>query len=172
MTEFPPFPHPQLRHLTPCVINGILQCPVHAMRGGTSTGIVLWRQHVLREPELLEELTRHLMGVPHEGEAPGDRQLTGPGRGTLTSNKVFLLDVDGSAQRITSTLAQLAAGRSAIEWSVDCGNMSAALPLFALDTGLIEASAADEDQCIAIHNRNTSSDMSARLHWQASWARR
>jgi 2-methylaconitate cis-trans-isomerase PrpF len=36
-------------------------------------------------------------------------------------------------------LAQLAADKSAIDWSVNCGNMSSALPLYALETGLIQA---------------------------------
>jgi len=168
MNALPPFPHPQLRHLTPCMFNGVLQFPVYAMRGGTSTGIVLWERHVPHDTVLREELIRHIMGVPQEGEAPGDRQLTGLGRGTPTSNKVFLVEVERPSQRITSTLAQLAAGRSAIDWSVNCGNMSAALPLFALDTGLIETNAAAEDQMMTIHNRNTGGKMSAQVHWRAN----
>lgn len=165
--ELPRFPHPQLQHLAPCTIHGVLQFPVHAMRGGTSTGIVLWEPQLPPETPLREELIRHIMGVPQAGESAGDRQLAGLGRGTPTSNKVFLVEVESASQRITSTLAQLAAGRSAIDWSVNCGNMSAALPLFALDTGLIEAGTPSAAQDITVYNRNTGTEMSAQVLWHA-----
>jgi hypothetical protein len=52
---------------------------------------------------------------------------------------VFIVSRPSSGEAdIASTLAQLAADKSAIDWSVNCGNMSAALPLFALDTGLVK----------------------------------
>jgi 2-methylaconitate cis-trans-isomerase PrpF len=81
------------------------------------------------------------MGVPPTGEVKGNRQTTGLGRGPSTSNKVFIVDHSPTADAdITSTLAQLAADKSAIDWSVNCGNMSAALTMYALDTGLFHAS--------------------------------
>lgn len=118
---------------------GQFEFPVHHMRGGTSTGLVLWEDLMPTSRLLREELLRHLMGVPMAGELPGNRQITGLGRGPATSNKVFLAkieQVDGR-QQIVSTLAQLAAGHGRIDWSVNCGNMSSALLLWALDTGMI-----------------------------------
>ena len=104
---------------------GILQFPVFHMRGGTSTGLVLAREAVPEDEALLEELLRHLMGVPLVGEWPGNTQITGLGRGIPTSNKVFIVERVPGETRMTSTLAQLAAGKSQIDWSVNCGNMSA-----------------------------------------------
>ncbi|MDR6235850.1 PrpF domain-containing protein [Pseudomonas oryzihabitans] len=132
----------------------IPELPVHYMRGGTSTGVVIWEPLVPKEEHLRAELLRHLMGVPHTGEAPGNRQITGLGRGPATSNKVFLAHIEETAtgQRIVSTLAQLANEHGEIDWSVNCGNMSSALPLWAVDSGLIEV---PESGAFDIEIRNT-----------------
>ena len=112
---------------------GVIEIPVHYMRGGTSTGVVIWEPLLPQDEGLKAELLRHLMGVPLEGQQPGNRQITGLGRGPATSNKVFLARVEEGAAgcHIVSTLAQLASDHSEIDWSVNCGNMSSALPLWA-----------------------------------------
>jgi 2-methylaconitate cis-trans-isomerase PrpF len=124
------------------------------MRGGTSTGVVLWHEHLPADPALREEAIRWIMGVPPTGDVKGNKQTTGLGRGPSTSNKVFIVgnSPDKDAD-ITSTLAQLAADKSAIDWSVNCGNMSAALPMYALDTGIIKA--IPGTTCMRIYNTNT-----------------
>ncbi|OEC37289.1 hypothetical protein SAMN05216600_102266 [Pseudomonas cuatrocienegasensis] len=140
----------------PRLRDGVLEFPVHHVRGGTSTGLVLWEPFAPREAHLREELLRHLMGVPLAGSQPGNRQITGLGRGTPISNKVFFVDwhrhVDG--ERLTSTLAQLASDHAAIDWSVNCGNLSSALPLWALDVGLVTV-ARGATRTVVIRNTNT-----------------
>lgn len=140
----------------PRLRDGLIEFPVHHVRGGTSTGLVLWEPFAPREPELREELLRHLMGVPLTGTHPGNRQITGLGRGAPTSNKVFFADWEthAGAGRLVSTLAQLAGDHAAIDWSVNCGNLSSALPLWALDVGLASV-AAGETADISIRNSNT-----------------
>lgn len=136
--------------------NGVPEFPVHHMRGGTSTGLVIWEALAPPDLALKEELLRHLMGVPLDGELPGNRQITGLGRGPATSNKVFFADVEPGPDglHLASTLAQLAAQTAAVDWSVNCGNMSAALPLWALDMGLADP-AEPGPWSIAIRNTNT-----------------
>lgn len=130
-------PNPALAAFVPRIVQGVLELPVYYMRGGTSTGIVLWEEHLPKDLALREEAIRWIMGVPPEGEVKGNKQTTGLGRGPTTSNKVFIVNrSDKPDADITSTLAQLAADKAAIDWSVNCGNMSAALPMYALDTGL------------------------------------
>ncbi|NTB87549.1 PrpF domain-containing protein [Agrobacterium tumefaciens] len=148
----------------PRVNNGIVEFPSYLMRGGTSTGLVIDERHMPTNLELREELLRHLMGVPLDSALPGNRQTTGLGRGPATSNKVFLVqEEDGkSARRLISTLAQLASDHSRIDWSVNCGNMSAALPLWALDSGLLEFGANGEG-LIEIRNTNTGLMTEARM---------
>lgn len=147
---------PALPDLVPRQRCGVIEFPVHHMRGGTSTGLVLHAACVPADLALREELLRHLMGAPQSGLLPGNRQITGLGRGAPTSNKVFLADVEQHAgqARLVSTLAQLAGGHPDIDWSVNCGNMSSALQLWGLDSGVIEALAIGT-HAIDIRNTNT-----------------
>ena len=160
-----PFARLRVDHMdSPRLHDGTMEFPVYYMRGGTSTGLVLWERNVPQDPALREELLRHLMGVPLLGRRPGNRQITGLGRGAATSNKVFLADVEdaGGAARLVSTLAQLASDHSAIDWSVNCGNMSASLLLWALDTGLVRRNRTGPCD-MGIRNTNTGVITTARM---------
>jgi 2-methylaconitate cis-trans-isomerase PrpF len=149
VSPLPPELRPRCRH-------GVLEFPVHHMRGGTSTGLVLWQPYAPAAHHLKEELLRHLMGVPLAGRDDGHKQITGLGRGSPTSNKVFFAEVgvDHAAPVIVSTLAQLAGNHGGIDWSVNCGNMSSALQLWAIDMGLLPASAGGSAD-VRIRNTNT-----------------
>ena len=140
--------------MSPRFFDGVLEIPVYHMRGGTSTGILLYEAHLPDDLGLREELIRHIMGVPLMGEVDRNAQITGLGRGIPQSCKVFI--VDNSARDdadIQSTLAQLAPTKAAIDWSVNCGNMSAALPVFAAQVGLV--SLTPGSNCVRIFNTNT-----------------
>ena len=139
----------------PYLQDSVLHIPVSYMRGGTSTGVVLWGPHLTPFGDLREEIIRKIMGVPDTGELKGNKQITGLGRGPATSNKVFIVEpADGVRADFNSTLAQLAAEKSAIDWSVNCGNMSAAIPLFLLNNGLLTAG--DPTTEVRVFNTNTS----------------
>jgi 2-methylaconitate cis-trans-isomerase PrpF len=134
---------------------------VHHVRGGTSTGLVISDRLAPRDLALREELLRHLMGVPMRGVRTGNKQLTGLGRIVPTGNKVFFAEMErdaAGAPRLVSTLAQLAADKATIDWSVNCGNMSAALPLWALDTGLATRG---EARVFTLDIRNTNTGVTA-----------
>lgn len=139
----------------PFLHNDVLHVPVSYMRGGTSTGVVLWGPHLTPFGDFREEVIRKIMGVPDTGELKGNKQITGLGRGPATSNKVFIVEpADGVQADFNSTLAQLAAEKSAIDWSVNCGNMSAAIPLFLINNGLLPAG--DPNTEVRVFNTNTS----------------
>ncbi len=147
-------PNPALADFVPRLVNGALELPVYYMRGGTSTGVVLWHEHLPADDTLREEAIRWIMGVPATGVFNGNKQITGLGRGPSTSNKVFIVNRSSTAEAdIASTLAQLAADKSAIDWSVNCGNMSAALTMYALDTGIFRPSVGTT--VMRIFNTNT-----------------
>lgn len=155
---------PKWPDLLPRLRNGTVEFPVHHMRGGTSTGLVLWEPFVPAEPGPREELLRLLMGVPRDGRKPGYKQVNGLGRGTATSNKVFLARVDEEAgtPTLVSTLAQLANDHFGVDWSVNCGNMSSALPLWAHDAGFV-GTQGDGRLELAIRNTNTGVLTTARM---------
>lgn len=141
-------------------------CPVLHVRGGTSTGLIIAEEDAPTGLELREELLRRLMGVPLKGVKPGNTQVSGLGRIVPTSNKVFFARIERAQTtrpKIVSTLAQLAADTSEIDWSVNCGNMSAALPLWALERGIWQPDTAARNFEIEIFNTNTRSTMVARM---------
>ena len=153
---------PGFESFSPRLFNGVAHFPLYYMRGGTSTGVVLWEPHLPQSLELKEELIRRVMGVPVTGETKGNKQINGLGRGPATSNKVFMLNMhEGPEADLSSTLAQLAADKSAIDWSVNCGNMSSALPIYALEMGLIQAQKPLTQ--LRIFNTNTKVITDARL---------
>jgi 2-methylaconitate cis-trans-isomerase PrpF len=149
----------------PLLRDGCVEFPVHHVRGGTSTGLVISERWAPREQTLREELLRHLMGLPLEGTRAGNRQITGLGRIVPTGNKVFFarVEANGSQRRIVSTFAQLAADKAAVDWSVNCGNMTAALPLWALHTGQVEPVGAGDTFEIDIFNTNTAVTAGSRM---------
>lgn len=158
----PDGPGDETMELAPRFLNGLLEIPVHHVRGGTSTGVVLDERRLPADSGLREEAIRNLMGVPLAGEAPGNRQLAGLGRGVSTSNKVFLIEPSTRpGADLDSTLAQLAADKSAIDWTVNCGNMTAALPHVAFELGMLAPKAGENR--IRIRNRNTGVVTEARL---------
>src|SRR5450830_465183 len=156
MLALPDF-HPRHR-------SGVIEFPVHHMRGGTSTGLVLWEPYLPPQQDLREELLRHLVGVPQTGAQPGNRQITGLGRGPATSNKVFIADVEQHAgqPRLVSTLAQLASEHGNIDWSVNCGNMSSALQLWGIDMGLLATEDSGQQE-VSIRNTNTGVNTTSRM---------
>jgi 4-oxalomesaconate tautomerase len=156
----------------PMLRSGCIEFPVHHVRGGTSTGLVIGEHWAPGDRLMREELLRHLMGLPLDGARAGNKQITGLGRIVPTGNKVFFarLETDGNDRRIVSTFAQLAADKAAVDWSVNCGNMTAALPLWALDTGQIEAVEAGGAFAIDIFNTNTGVTAGSRMRLDADGA--
>ncbi len=64
--------------------------------------------------------------------------------------------------QIVSTLAQLAGGKSQIDWSVNCGNMSAALPYWAIDQHFLPRQLNGKGE-VEIFNTNTKTTMIGRV---------
>ena len=144
---------------------GTWEFPVLHVRGGTSTGLIIWDRIAPRQLELREELLRHLMGLPLQGSTSDTKQITGLGRGYPTSNKVFFAEMAATAAggpQIVSTLAQLAGGKSQIDWSVNCGNMSAALPFWAIDQHFLPRQLNGKGE-VEIFNTNTKTTMIGRV---------
>jgi 4-oxalomesaconate tautomerase len=144
---------------------GTWEFPVLHVRGGTSTGLIIWDCIAPKQLELREELLRHLMGLPLQGATSDSKQITGLGRGYPTSNKVFFAEMATNAAggpQIVSTLAQLAGGKSQIDWSVNCGNMSAALPFWAIDQHFLPRQLDGKGE-VEIFNTNTKTTMIGRV---------
>ena len=139
-----------------------IEIPVYYMRGGTSTGVLVKKEDLPIDKRKRDIILRKIMGIP-EISTPGNNQITGLGRGIPTSNKVFIVEVaDKEKRKARSTLAQLAADKNTIDWSVNCGNMSSAIPLYLLESELIDVE--NGINTIEIFNTNTKKSTNAYIN--------
>jgi 2-methylaconitate isomerase len=118
------------------------------MRGGTSRGPVLWSDGLPSEPAARDAAVLQLVG----GRAV---QTDALGGGSATTSKLVVVKpvsgVDGLI--LEYSVAHVIVGRNQVDWTGTCGNMTATVPLFALEEGLIDAGAA-----ASVRLRNTSTN--------------
>lgn len=108
------------------------------MRGGTSKGLFFRRDHLpalAREPGAFRDaLLLRAMGSPD----PFAQQIDGMGGATSSTSKIAIVS---ASQRpghdVDFLFGQVAIGRALIDWSGNCGNLSAAVGAFAIHSGLI-----------------------------------
>ena len=106
------------------------------MRGGTSRGAVLRADCLPKDALLRDAAIVRLVG--------GDTvQTDAVGGGTPTTSKLVLvmpvLD-DPSGIVLEYAVGNIVFGQNAVDWSGTCGNMTAAVPLYALEEEIIPAS--------------------------------
>jgi 2-methylaconitate cis-trans-isomerase PrpF len=122
--------------------------PCQIVRGGTSKAIFLLDCHLPRPGLDRDALLLRLMGAPHL------TRIDGVGGSTLLTSKIAIIGgptVDDAD--VDYTFAQVEVDRGHIDYSANCGNISAAVAGFAIDTGLMEARA--PITTVRIHNTNT-----------------
>ena len=128
-----------------------LKLPATFMRGGTSNAIVFRQEDLPEDRELWSEIFIAAIGSPD----PYARQLNGMGGGISSLSKVCVV---GPSTRPDAdfdyTFAQVAVREASVEYTGNCGNMSAAMAPFAVDEGYLKV---DGDKAVVrIHNTNTS----------------
>lgn len=125
-------------------------CEAVYMRGGTSKG-VFFHQHALPDdPTERDAFILDVLGSPD----PYGRQLDGMGGGVSSLSKVMIVarseregvDVDYLA-------GQVAIGEPRVDYAANCGNLSSAVGVFAIDQGLVEAG--DGQATVRMFNLNT-----------------
>lgn len=116
------------------------------MRGGTSKGTFF----LLRDlPERCQEagpardaFLLRVVGSPD----PYGKQIDGLGNGTSSTSKTVILSKSSSADHDVDYLfGQVAIDKAFIDWSGNCGNLTAAVGAFAITNGLIDASRIPRD---------------------------
>ena len=127
-----------------------VKIPAVFMRGGTSKAIVFKQQDLPADRSLWDDIFLAAIGSPD----PSGRQLDGMGGGVSSLSKICIV---GPASRpdadIDYTFAQVLVKEKRVDYSGNCGNMSAAMGPFALDEGLVDA---DGPQAVVrIYNTNT-----------------
>src|SRR5215475_10982493 len=115
-----------------------LRIPAVYMRGGTSKGVFFLAEDL---PSDLQQRDRVLMRVIGSPDRYG-KHTDGMGGATSSTSKVVILSKSKHAGcDVDYLFGQVAIDKPLIDWSGNCGNLSAAVGPFAISTGLVEAPA-------------------------------
>lgn len=128
--------------------NGDLAVPCGLYRGGTSRGVLVRSRDLPYPREVVERVLLRIFG------SPDARQIDGLGAGNSQTSKAMFVDpASGRDHDVQMTLAQVAVAHETVDWGGNCGNMTAAVGVFAIDSGLVPAT--DPVTVVRILSRNT-----------------
>ncbi|MCP1315490.1 PrpF domain-containing protein, partial [Halomonas sp. 707D7] len=128
-----------------------VEIPATYMRGGTSKGVFFKLDDLpeaARAPgSARDRLLQRLMGSPD----PYEKQIDGMGGATSSTSKAVILSKSASPDHDVDYLfGQVAIDRPFVDWSGNCGNLSAAVGPFAIRAGLIEAARIPENGVVEV----------------------
>ncbi|TWD50106.1 2-methylaconitate cis-trans isomerase PrpF [Pseudomonas sp. SJZ131] len=111
------------------------------MRGGTSKGVFFSLKDLPEAAQVpgpaRDALLLRVIGSPD----PYDKQIDGMGGATSSTSKTVILSKSSKADHDVDYLfGQVSIDKPFVDWSGNCGNLSAAVGSFAISNGLVEAS--------------------------------
>src|SRR5471030_2520460 len=118
-----------------------IKIPSTYMRGGTSKGVFFSLQDLPEAAQIpgpaRDALLLRVIGSPD----PYDKQIDGMGGATSSTSKTVILSKSIKADHDVDYLfGQVSIDKPFIDWSGNCGNLSAAVGSFAISAGLVDAS--------------------------------
>lgn len=123
-----------------------IKIPATYMRGGTSKGIFFHLQDLPESAQkpgsARDKLLLRVIGSPD----PYGKQIDGMGGATSSTSKTVILSKSSKADHDVDYLfGQVSIDQAFVDWSGNCGNLSAAVGPFAISHGLIDASRVPRD---------------------------
>lgn len=123
-----------------------IKIPATYMRGGTSKGVFFKLSDLplaAREPGAARDaLLLRVIGSPD----PYDKQIDGMGAATSSTSKTVILSKSTRPDHDVDYLfGQVSIDKPFVDWSGNCGNLSAAVGPFAISNGLVDASRIPEN---------------------------
>lgn len=118
-----------------------IRIPATYMRGGTSKGVFFSLTDLPEAAQLpgpaRDALLLRVIGSPD----PYDKQIDGMGGATSSTSKTVILSKSTRADHDVDYLfGQVSIDKPFVDWSGNCGNLSAAVGSFAISNGLVDAS--------------------------------
>ena len=118
-----------------------IKIPATYMRGGTSKGVFFRLQDLpapAQQPgSARDKLLLRVIGSPD----PYGKQIDGMGGATSSTSKTVILSKSSKPDHDVDYLfGQVSIDQAFVDWSGNCGNLSAAVGPFAISNGLIDAS--------------------------------
>ncbi|HHS7810563.1 2-methylaconitate cis-trans isomerase PrpF [Pseudomonas putida] len=117
-----------------------IKIPATYMRGGTSKGVFFSLKDLPEAAQIpgpaRDALLLRVIGSPD----PYDKQIDGMGGATSSTSKTVILSKSSKADHDVDYLfGQVSIDKPFVDWSGNCGNLSAAVGSFAISNGLVEA---------------------------------
>ncbi len=113
-----------------------LRIPAVYMRGGTSKGVFFREEDLPADKPAREKLLLRVIGSPD----PYGKQIDGMGAATSSTSKVVILSKSSRPDcDVDYLFGQVAIDRPFIDWSGNCGNLTAAVGPFAISAGIVAA---------------------------------
>ena len=118
-----------------------IKIPATYMRGGTSKGVFFSLKDLPEAAQIpgpaRDALLLRVIGSPD----PYDKQIDGMGGATSSTSKTVILSKSLKADHDVDYLfGQVSIDKPFVDWSGNCGNLSAAVGSFAIGSGLLDAS--------------------------------
>ena len=115
-----------------------LRIPAVYMRGGTSKGVFFLAGDLPADPVLRDKILLRVIGSPD----PYGKHIDGMGGATSSTSKVVLISKSSQPDCDVDYLyGGLAVDRDFVDWSGNCGNLTAAVGPFVISMGLVKAPA-------------------------------
>ena len=115
-----------------------LRIPAVYMRGGTSKGVFFLASDLPADPALRDKILLRVIGSPD----PYGKHIDGMGGATSSTSKVVLISKSSRPDCDVDYLyGGLAVDKDVVDWSGNCGNLTAAVGPFAISMGLVPAPA-------------------------------
>ena len=117
-----------------------IKIPATYMRGGTSKGVFFKRDDLPEAAQVAgqvrDQLLLRVIGSPD----PYGKQIDGMGAATSSTSKTVILAKSEHADHDVDYLfGQVSIDRPFVDWSGNCGNLTAAVGAFAISNGLVDA---------------------------------
>jgi len=126
--------------------NPQIRIPAAYMRGGTSKGVFFRLQDLPKAAQVpgpfRDALLLRVIGSPD----PYGKQTDGMGGATSSTSKTVILSAsDKPDHDVDYLFGQVSIDKAFVDWSGNCGNLSAAVGPFAINSGLVDSSRVPEN---------------------------
>ncbi|WP_448548706.1 2-methylaconitate cis-trans isomerase PrpF [Thalassotalea fusca] len=128
-----------------------MKIPATYMRGGTSKGVFFNLNDLPVEAQVAGEIRDKILLRVIGSPDPYGKQTDGMGGATSSTSKTVILSKSQSPDHDVDYLfGQVAIDKPFIDWSGNCGNLTAAVGAFAINSGLIDAQRIPENGVVQV----------------------
>lgn len=124
------------------------ELPCSIYRGGTSKGVFFKKDVLPENDEELKEVLLKVMG------SPDVRQINGLGGSVSTTSKVAIISKEEKEEwDVNYTFAQVSVDKPVVSYSGNCGNISSAVGVYAIENNMVETTS--PITIVKVYNTNT-----------------